>query len=240
MNIDKTSAAIGAAAAVLVGAAGLTYAAVANAADPTPSPSSSGSSAPRNPDAGKHQAAEAELTGATAASVKAAILKKYPGATIQRMSAEDAAEGTGAAYEAHVATADGKRLEVLLDKSFAITKASEDTHGPGGRGGPGGHNEAELTGATAASVKAAILKKYPGATIERMSAEDAAEGTGAAYEAHVATADGKRLAVLLDKSFAITKASEDTHGPGHGGPGDHRGGPPPSSSSSSSFSTTSA
>src|SRR4051812_38906723 len=154
MKIDKTSAALGAAAAVIVGAAGVTYATMANA-DTTPTPSPSGSAtAPRNPDAAKHLGAETELIGATAAKVKAAVLAKLPGATVERMSTEDPAENTGAAYEAHVTKSDGTHVEVLLDKAYAVLSVKDDQHGFG-RHGPGGfgHNETELSGATAAKVK---------------------------------------------------------------------------------------
>jgi uncharacterized membrane protein YkoI len=242
VSIDKKSAALGAAAAVIVGAGGVTYAAMANAADATPSPSPNGTTtAPdASGDGARHKGAETELSGATAASVKAAILKALPGATVERMSTEDSAEGTGAAYEAHVTKADGSHVEVLLDKSFTVLKVTAGGRGgPGGRGGHGG-NEAELTGATATSVKAAVLKSLPGATIERLSTEDAAEGTGAAYEAHVTKKDGTRVEVLLDKSFKVLKVTAD---PGHGEPGrGDRHGPPPASDSSSSSSsyTTSA
>jgi hypothetical protein len=242
MTIDKKSAAIGAAAAVLVGAGGITYAAMANAADATPSPSPNGTTAaPRSQgDATRHMGAESELTGATAASVKAAILKALPGATVERMSAEDAAESTGAAYEAHVTKSDGTQVRVLLDKGFKVLSVNADDHrGPGGRGGHGG-NEAELTGATATSVKTAVLAALPGATIERLSTEDAAEGTGAAYEAHVTKKDGTHVEVLLDKSFKVLKVTAG-RGFGPGGPGEGHGAPPASNGSSAGSSyTTSA
>jgi hypothetical protein len=251
VSIDKKSAALGAAAAVIVGAGGVTYAAMANAANaanaadatPTPSPNGSNAAPKTHGDSTRHSGAETEISGATAASVKAAILKALPGATVERMSTEDSTEGTGAAYEAHVTKSDGTHVQVLLDKSFTVLKVTEGGRGgPGGRGGHGGHgghggNEAELTGATATSAKAAVLKALPGATIERLSTEDAAEGTGAAYEAHVTKKDGTHVEVLLDKSFKVLKVTADR---GHGRPGDRPAAPPASngSSSSSSYSTS--
>ncbi|MFY0405414.1 hypothetical protein [Solicola sp. PLA-1-18] len=146
---------------------------------------------------------ETPLTGTTAAKVKAAVLAKYPGATIERATTDD--DGT---YEAHITTKAGDRLEVQLDKAFAITGTQT---GHGGRGGHGGGNETPLTGTTAAKVKAAVLAKYPGATIERATTDD--DGT---YEAHVTTKAGDRLEVQLDKAFAITGTQT-----GHGRGGHH-------------------
>jgi hypothetical protein len=77
-----------------------------------------------------------------------------------------------------------------------------DGDGHGGRergeGGPGAGEEA-LTGDTADSVEAAVQKKYPDATIERLETD--ADGV---YEAHITTADGDRITVELDEEFAIT------------------------------------
>jgi hypothetical protein len=245
MRIDKTSAAIGAATAIIVGGGGIAYAAIANAdTSPSPSPSGSTSSAPKSPaQRGQHMKAETELSGDTAAKVKAAILAKLPGATIERMSAEDPGDGTGAAYEAHVTKSDGTHVQVLLSKAFAVTTVSAD-RGPGGHdgfGGGPGHNEPELSGATAASVKAAVLAKLPGATVDRMSTEDAAESSGAAYEAQVTKKDGTHVKVLLDKSFKVLSVTAGRAFGGHDGPGDRHGAPPASGGSTTGSSyTTSA
>ncbi len=115
-KVRAASAVLGAAAVIGVGA--LTIPAIADAASPSPSASGSTGAGPR--DRGRHAGAEKELSGTSAAKVKAAVLAKLPGATVDRMSAEDAAEKTGAAYEAHVTKADGTRVEVLLDKAFTV------------------------------------------------------------------------------------------------------------------------
>jgi hypothetical protein len=90
----------------------------------------------------------------------------------------------------------------------APADGERDGDGPGGRhDGPGGRHhgdgpgagEEALTGDTAASVKAAVVKKYPDATIERLETD-----SDGVYEAHVTTADGDRVTVELDKDFTVT------------------------------------
>jgi hypothetical protein len=71
----------------------------------------------------------------------------------------------------------------------------------GGRGGPGGprNGETALTGEVADKVKAAVLAKYPGATVHRLETD--ADGV---YEAHIMTAGGERLTVEVNKEYAVT------------------------------------
>ena len=59
---------------------------------------------------------ETLLTGDTATKVKDAALAKYPGATIQRVETD-----SDGVYEAHLVTADGKRVTVEVGKDFAVT-----------------------------------------------------------------------------------------------------------------------
>jgi hypothetical protein len=162
--------------------------------------------------AGPHQAngiTEEELTGDTATSVEAAVLAAYPDATIERLETD----AEGAAYEAHVTLADGRRATVKLDESFAVTatETGPDGHGggPGGRGGgpheANGITEEEVTGDTVTSVEAAVTAAYPDATIDRMETD----ADGGAYEAHITLADGSRATVTLDDSFTITGTSTD-------------------------------
>jgi uncharacterized membrane protein YkoI len=199
--------------------AALAGTAVANAADSTPSPSTS-QSADAKPD--RQHTPEEPLTGDPAAKVKAAVEAKYPGATIDRM--EKDSDGASV-YEAHITKADGTHVTVMLDASYAIT--GEEAFGgkgaKGGRGGMGGHArgdhgaahtpEEALTGDPAAKVKAAVEAKYPGATIDRM--EKDSDGASV-YEAHITKADGTHVTVMLDASYAIT--GEDAFG-GKGGKG---------------------
>jgi len=145
---DKTIAVLGATAAI----AGIAYGipAIANAAaTPSPAPSVS-TAAHKAPDMGPHLGREQELSGSTAAKVKAAVLAKLPGARVERMSAEDASEGTGAAYEAHVVKSDGTRVEVLLDKSFTVKSVNAD-RGFGGRGRHGSPGTPAPEGSTSSS-----------------------------------------------------------------------------------------
>jgi hypothetical protein len=183
---------------------------LAGAASTTTSRSSGSASAPAGQPPGNN---ETVLTGTTADQVKAAILAKLPGATIQRMSDETDGKSTDA-YEAHVTKSDGTRVEVFLDKSFAVTAVNSDAGGGRHRGGPGGHGgsgETPLTGATLSSVKSAVADKLPGSTVEMATTENDGKSTDA-YEAHVTKSDGTRVKVLLDKSFAVTAVNDE---PGH-------------------------
>ena len=67
-------------------------------------------------------AGETALTGTTKEQVEAAVLDKYAGATIERT--ETNSDGSSA-YESHITTKDGKELEVLVNKDFAVTGANE-------------------------------------------------------------------------------------------------------------------
>ena len=136
---------IAGAALAAMAVAGIAGSTIANAADSSTSSSSSASSSADK----KTHVAEEALTGATAESVKAAVLAKYPGATIDKM--EKDSDGTSV-YEAHITKTDGTKAKVLLDSSFAITGedahvkgehgpdgAKGDTDGQGGKHGKGGH-----------------------------------------------------------------------------------------------------
>ena len=96
---------------------------------------------------------------------------------------------------------------------------------PGDPSKPQRSDETLLTGSTAAKVKAAVLAKYPGATIVRVETD-----SDGVYEAHITKADGTQVAVEVDKSFAVT--GEEQGGPG-GHHGDHDGDGPGSPAGSS-------
>lgn len=71
------------------------------------------------------------LTGDVAASVEAAALEAYPGATILRVETD-----SDGVYEAHLVTAEGQRVTVEVGEDFTVT--GEEAMGPGGTGGPAG------------------------------------------------------------------------------------------------------
>ena len=77
--------------------------------------------------------------------------------------------------------------------------------GRGRRGGPGRHGETALTGETKQDVEAAVLAKYPGATIVRTETN---RDSRAAYESHITTSDGKELEVLVSRDFQVVDAVE--------------------------------
>lgn len=148
--------------AAAVGAAGLLTGAVlagtlaAQAADNTPTPSPSASNSAPNSDAppdmgpmmgdndGDHgqppnadpsrpmRSDEKLLTGDTRAKVEAAVMAKYPGATIERTESDS--EGV---YESHIVTTDGQHLIVLVGKDFTVTGTQECAPGGPRHGGPG-------------------------------------------------------------------------------------------------------
>src|SRR5689334_7339880 len=174
-----------------LGALGLGGSAVAGAAG-TASPTATPQARPdRTP-----------LSADVAAKVKAAALAKVPGATVLRT---EAGGPDNAAYHAHIKTSGGKLEVVLVDASFQATAVQADqARGHGGRGGPGGHSpETPLTGDTKSKVEAAVLAKYPNATIERT--ETNTDGS-APYESHIKTGDGTQLEVHVSQAFQVVDA----------------------------------
>jgi hypothetical protein len=99
--------------------------------------------------------------------------------------------------------------------------------GPTGQPDPGGvkpvrSDEESVTGAKAATLKAAALKAVPGRTVVRVET-DAGD---AAYEVHMTKADGSTVTVKFDKNLAVTQV-EDGMGKGDPAPADgHHDGPP--------------
>ena len=165
---------------------------------------------------------ETPLTGTTADKVKAAVLAKYPGATIERLETD-----SDGAYEAHIVSAAGERVTVEVSTAFAVT--GEEVRRAGGRGGPGhqhGTRPAELTGTPATKVKAAVLAKYPGATVEHMW-KDAQGG----YLATITTKDGTHVHVTLDDAYAVTGAEERAARGGRGEKDPQAATPTPSATS---------
>jgi hypothetical protein len=98
---------------------------------------------------------------------------------------------------------------------------------PNRPGAPSGRDmnrpaEEALTGDVATKVEAAVMAKYPDATIERMEMDAGEEGV---YEAHIMKADGTRAVVFLDAGFVVTGEKEKECGPDGGRHGGPKGGP---------------
>ena len=146
-TIRRYGSAVGLVAAGVVAGGVLASSMSASAADGTPTPTPSTRPANPNPgDPSKPQRSdETLLTGDTLAKVKAAVLKKYPGATFVRVETD-----SDGAYEAHIRKADGTPATIEVDKAFTVTGEEKRAgrHGdcPGGPGGPGGGRTGEGRG----------------------------------------------------------------------------------------------
>lgn len=172
-----------------------------------------------------------ELTGDTADKAKAAALDAVPGGTVRHaFKAPDGGPDGDVAYVVMVEKSDHSPVLVLLDKDFKLVRTLDrPPHGPhGGAGGPGSPpNEPELTGDDADKARAAAQEAVPGGTVWRVSKEDPAENTGAAYEAHVRKDDGSEVEVLMDGDFKVIKTQAWEHPGPPPGMGDGPPGPPP-------------
>jgi hypothetical protein len=72
-------------------------------------------------------------------------------------------------------------------------------------------DEQLLTGDTKTQVEAAVLAKYPDATIERTESD-----SDGVYESHIVTTDGSHLIVQVGSDFAVTGSDSGRGGHGHG------------------------
>jgi uncharacterized membrane protein YkoI len=198
-TIRRTAMAVAALGALALGGS-----AIAGAADGNGSSSSSGSTTTTTqaPDPGRGP--RQPLSADAAAKVRAAALAKVPGATVLET---EAGGPDSTPYHAHIRTSDGKLEVVLVDASFSATAVQADNgRGGGHRGGHGGHGaETPLTGDTKSKVEAAVLAKYPGATIERT--ETNTDGS-APYESHIETSAGTELEVHVSRDFGVTDAQQ--------------------------------
>lgn len=190
-----------------LGALGLGGAALAGAADnSTSSGTSSSGTNPSHTRTARPQ--RQQLSSDVAAKVKAAALAKVPGATVLRT---EAGGRDGTPYHAHIKTSDGTLKVVLVNSSFQATAVQADRgrgargkHGHGGGRG-GGRGETALTGSAKGDVEAAVLAKYPGATIIRTESNG---DSSAPYESHITTSAGKELEVLVNKDFKVVDARQ--------------------------------
>ena len=87
------------------------------------------------------------------------------------------------------------------DSSIAASTAGTPAYGP-----PQGQRpqQTQVTGEAAEKIKAAVLAKVPGATIDRV--EQDAQG----YHAHITKSDGTRATVRVNAQFAVTAVDSGT------------------------------
>lgn len=185
-------------AAACLGGGGWAIASAATSGSSTTT-TTTGSSAAAVTPGGPPQGAprQSEVTGETAAKIRAAVLAKVPGATVERV------EKDPQGYHAHITKSDGTRATVRLDAQLAVTAVDAGgPAGPGGHRGPGGQrpDETPLTGDVAAKVTAAALAKLPGSTVVRVETD----ADGGVYEAHVTRADGSPATVMVGKDYTVT------------------------------------
>jgi hypothetical protein len=129
---------IGIAAAIGVAgvlAGGVLAGTLSASAESSAAPAATGYGVPANPDnptgdpSKPLRSDEKLLTGTTKEKVTAAVTKKYPNATIQRVETD-----SDGVYEAHVVNG-GTEMIVQVGKDFTIT--GTQTGGPGGHHGDG-------------------------------------------------------------------------------------------------------
>ncbi|MGZ4624651.1 MAG: hypothetical protein ACXVGD_22310 [Blastococcus sp.] len=125
----------------------------------------------------------------------------------------------------------------ILAGTFSASAAETGTATSGGTGTstaqpsqdqsqPQRSDEKLLTGDTKTKVEAAVMAKYPGATIERTETD-----SDGVYESHIITTAGNHVIVQVGKAFTVI--GTQTGGPGGGhGPGGPGGAPSGSSGSS--------
>jgi len=135
--------------------------------------------------------------GVRIALVGAGIAAGAIGATAIGASAQGSNTGSAPAAAYGASTPSGA-------PSGAPARGGSDRGGPG-RGGPGGaqpvrSDEKSVDGATSAKLKAAALKKVPGATVIRVETDSG----DATYEAHLKKSDGTLVTVKFDKNLAVT------------------------------------
>ncbi|MCW2972689.1 MAG: hypothetical protein JWN72_962 [Thermoleophilia bacterium] len=118
--------------------AGFGVASVASAADSTTATTAAATTATAAAagtpptGAGGQRSDETLVTGDIKTTIEAAVLDKYPDATIQRVETE--ADGNGV-YEAHITEADGTQTTAYFDKAGAFTSAQAGM-GSGPAGAP--------------------------------------------------------------------------------------------------------
>lgn len=130
--------------------------------------------------------------------------------------AADDTTGTGTTATETAAATEATASPTATESASPSASASESTAAR--------EDEVALEGGQLEKVKAAVLSDYPGATFERVETDSGS----AAYEAHIVTAEGERLTVLLDEAYAIVGTEQGRGGaedcPEGAGDGRGRGG----------------
>jgi hypothetical protein len=110
-------------------------------------------------------------------------------------------------------TLSANAADTTTGSSTGTSTQSSTSRPTGDPSQPQRSDEQLLTGDTKSQVEAAVLAKYPGATIERTESD-----SDGVYESHVVTTDGSHLIVQVGADFAVT-GTDSGHGggPGHGG-----------------------
>jgi uncharacterized membrane protein YkoI len=120
LKVQKVLIAVGALAALALGASALADAA-SNDSSSTTKPAT-GQQRPPGRHVGANGKQEQPLSGETASKVKAAAEAKVSGGTVERVETD---VDHGSPYEAHVRRSDGTELEVLVNDDFAVTAVNE-------------------------------------------------------------------------------------------------------------------
>ena len=126
-------------------------------------------------------------------------------------------------------TAGQASQSTATDAAIAATSTAATTTPTAPQGRPA--QQSPVTGAAAEKIKATVLAKVPGATIDRV--EQDAQG----YHAHITKSDGTRATARVNAQFVVTSvaAGRGPGGPGVGGPGgDCPEGAPPTGESTPS------
>ncbi len=122
--------------------------------------------------------------------------------------------GAGAGLVAAGAVAGGilaSTLSASADTGTSTAAGSTSTEQPADPSRAQRPDETLLTGDTKTKVEAAVLAKYPGATIVRTETD-----SDGVYESHVTTTDGQSLIVQVGSDSTVTGTQTDG---GHGGHG---------------------
>lgn len=211
-NLAVTAAALGG----LLAVGGASYAFADGSTSPAPSPSASASapaaSTPGSaPDHRGHHRHHTPVSSTVEAAVKAAVSARYSGVTIH-----DVHQAPDGSYEAFGTKGDGTRVH--YDVSSNYRTITVDTRGPGGHGPRGGEHRAPgkaVTGTAAIRVKAAIVAKHPGFTVNdvRQDADGSYRARGTKGSTRAFFTVSKDLSTITEHTGRLHDGAPHQHGP---------------------------